>query len=111
MKKGEIGRLLIAQGHRRIMHLSGPTGLIGVERRIRGYKRALASARLDEERLRADGCLAFEGATKPADCVYGVKDGAFTLALVGDSHAAAWFPALERRRLDHRGVQARHFAA
>ena len=57
---------------------------------------ALASARLDEERLRADGCLAFEGATKPADCVYGVKDGTFTLALVGDSHAAAWFPALER---------------
>ncbi len=57
---------------------------------------ALAAARRDEERLRADRCLAFESATKPPNCVYGIKDGAFTVALVGDSHAAAWFPALER---------------
>ena len=25
-----------------------------------------------------------------------MKDGRFTVALVGDSHAAHWFPALER---------------
>ncbi len=41
-----LGRHLIALGHRRIMHLAGPTGLIGPERRIRGYQRALADARL-----------------------------------------------------------------
>ncbi len=42
----EMVRLLIAQGHRRIMHLAGPAGLIGAERRVRGYKRALAAARI-----------------------------------------------------------------
>jgi hypothetical protein len=52
-------------------------------------------ARSDEERLRGDGCLAFEGATKPRACVYGESDAAFTVALVGDSHAAQWFPAVE----------------
>ena len=63
---------------------------------------ALADARADEERLRRDGCLAFEMVTTPADCVYGVRDGAFTVALVGDSHAAQWFPAVERLA-KHRG--------
>jgi len=43
---GELVRHLIAQGHRRIMHVTGPAGLLGTERRIRGYKRALAAARL-----------------------------------------------------------------
>lgn len=37
---------LIARGHQRIMHLAGPAGLLGAERRIRGYKRALAAAHL-----------------------------------------------------------------
>lgn len=37
---------LIARGHWRIMHLAGPAGMIGAERRIRGYKRALAAARI-----------------------------------------------------------------
>lgn len=31
-------------GHRRIMHISGPHSDVGVRRRIRGYKRALADA-------------------------------------------------------------------
>lgn len=42
----ELVSWLIAQGHRRIMHMAGPAGLTGAERRIRGYKRALASARI-----------------------------------------------------------------
>ncbi len=42
----EMVRLLLAQGHRRIMHLAGPTGMLGSERRMRGYKRALASVRI-----------------------------------------------------------------
>ena len=37
-------RHLIARGHRRIMHLSGTRGLLGAERRIDGYRRALAEA-------------------------------------------------------------------
>ena len=32
---------LIKQGHRRILHLAGPAGLVGAERRARGYERAL----------------------------------------------------------------------
>jgi LacI family transcriptional regulator len=42
----EMVRHLVAQGHRRIMHISGTPTLIGAERRIRGYKRALAQARI-----------------------------------------------------------------
>jgi LacI family transcriptional regulator len=47
----EMMRLIIAQGHRRIMHIAGPSYLLGAERRLRAYKRALASARIpvDEE--------------------------------------------------------------
>lgn len=42
----EMVRYLLTCGHRRILHLAGPPGFIGAERRIRGYQRALASARL-----------------------------------------------------------------
>jgi LacI family transcriptional regulator len=42
----EMVRHLVAQGHRRIMHLTGPAGLTGTERRIHGYRRALSSARI-----------------------------------------------------------------
>ena len=59
-------------------------------------KPALGLARSDEERLRGDRCLAFEQVVVPPECVYGNAKGAFTVALVGDSHAAHWFPALER---------------
>ena len=57
---------------------------------------SLARARADEDRLRSDGCLAFEGVVAPPSCVYGNAGGTFTVALVGDSHAAQWFPAVER---------------
>jgi peptidoglycan/LPS O-acetylase OafA/YrhL len=59
-------------------------------------KPALGAARGDEERLRADGCLAFERVVQPPKCIYGVTDATYTVALVGDSHAGHWFPALER---------------
>ena len=57
---------------------------------------SLVTARDDEDRLRSDGCIAFESATAPRSCVYGDPTSAYTVALVGDSHAAQWFPALER---------------
>ncbi len=40
----DLVRHLIAQGHRRILHLAGPPGLLGTARRLRGYRRALAEA-------------------------------------------------------------------
>lgn len=45
----EMVRHLIAQGHRRIMHIAGPPGLIGAARRIQGYRSALADARIPFE--------------------------------------------------------------
>lgn len=42
----EMVTQLIKLGHRRIMHLAGPRGLIGAERRIEGYRRALSAARI-----------------------------------------------------------------
>jgi peptidoglycan/LPS O-acetylase OafA/YrhL len=65
-----------------------------------GLTPSLASARDDEERLRGDGCLAFERVKTPPDCEYGVKGSAITIALVGDSHAAHWFPAIEALALE-----------
>ena len=45
----EMVRHLISRGHRRILHITGKRGLLGAERRILGYKRALASARIPFE--------------------------------------------------------------
>ncbi len=61
---------------------------------------SLTSARDDEERLRGDGCLAFERVVTPPKCEYGVKGAAITIALVGDSHASHWFPAIEAIALE-----------
>lgn len=41
------------------------------------------------------GCHVPISATEPRRCEMGPKDAAFTVVLVGDSHAAHWFPALE----------------
>ncbi len=40
---------LIALGHRRIMHISGPTHMVGSQRRIAGYKRALKAHGIKQE--------------------------------------------------------------
>jgi len=42
----EMVRYLVTQGHRRILHVAGETGLVGAERRMHGYKRALTAARI-----------------------------------------------------------------
>jgi len=55
----------------------------------------LTAAAGDAETLEADLCLLGQPATRPPNCVYGDKNGTFTVALVGDSHAAHWFPAVK----------------
>ncbi|HEX5149372.1 MAG TPA: acyltransferase family protein [Candidatus Limnocylindrales bacterium] len=62
---------------------------------------ALAAARSDKERIIGDGCFMSLRGSKPPDCVYGNRDGTFTVALVGDSHAAHWFPAVEAIANEH----------
>lgn len=56
---------------------------------------SLINARTDYERPWLDGCLGSLSTTVPHDCRYANKGGAFTVALVGDSHASALFPAVE----------------
>lgn len=56
---------------------------------------SIATARSDIDGLNERGCgLSLAGARPPL-CELGDTDGAVTVALIGDSHAAQWFPALE----------------
>ena len=57
---------------------------------------ALVDARDDKERLIADGCFSSLKGSAPKDCTFGNPTGTFTVALVGDSHASHWFPAIEQ---------------
>jgi peptidoglycan/LPS O-acetylase OafA/YrhL len=62
----------------------------------RNVQPSLATAANDWEPLLGDGCLLQELGVQPTDCVFGAKHGQVTVALVGDSHASQWFPALQR---------------
>ena len=53
----------------------------------------------DLPRLYSDGCLLRPGQIKADECLYGDPNGNVRVALIGDSHAAQWFPALERAAL------------
>ncbi len=56
---------------------------------------SLGRAAGDADPLEADGCLLGQPQIQLRNCVYGNKSGSYTVALVGDSHAAQWFPAIE----------------
>jgi peptidoglycan/LPS O-acetylase OafA/YrhL len=62
---------------------------------------SLKLARTDEERILPDGCVTSLEGTRPASCVYGDPAGKVTVALVGDSHASHWFPALNVLANEH----------
>jgi peptidoglycan/LPS O-acetylase OafA/YrhL len=55
----------------------------------------LATVRQDLPAIYADECHAEWKEVAPPDCVYGRKDGK-TVFLIGDSHAAHWFPTFQR---------------
>jgi hypothetical protein len=57
---------------------------------------SLTKARKDSESIVRDKCSLAISGSKPPVCFYGPKNATLTVALVGDSHAAHWFPALER---------------
>jgi peptidoglycan/LPS O-acetylase OafA/YrhL len=61
----------------------------------RDLRPSLGRAREDTDPLRADGCGLSLAGSKPPACVYGDGSGTVAVALVGDSHAAHWFPAVE----------------
>jgi hypothetical protein len=58
---------------------------------------SLAVAEEDIPVIYDDGCHANPAAAEPADgCVFGDRTSSVVVAVFGDSHAAQWFPALER---------------
>jgi hypothetical protein len=60
-----------------------------------GVRPSLLQARKDTESVWHDHCGAQVDDIEPPSCVYGDPNGSLTVALVGDSHAAQWFPAFE----------------
>ncbi len=61
-----------------------------------GLTPSLEAARSDQPRTYGDGCHLEQPVTTIPDCVYGDPASSTTVVLFGDSHAAEWFPALER---------------
>jgi peptidoglycan/LPS O-acetylase OafA/YrhL len=61
---------------------------------------ALTAARADLPVIYSDGCHLGPAATQPGDCIFGDPTSKTTVVLFGDSHAAEWFPALERLSLE-----------
>ncbi|MBF6605092.1 MAG: acyltransferase [Chloroflexi bacterium] len=57
---------------------------------------SLAAARGSLPVTYADGCHLDFAATRPGPCAFGLTTSTKTMILFGDSHAAQWFPALER---------------
>ena len=47
-----------------------------------------------------DGCHVNYGETKSGYCTYGDKESSNTIVLYGDSHAAQWFPVLEKMAIE-----------
>jgi hypothetical protein len=62
----------------------------------------LSDARRDGDGLNERGCGLSLAGSQPPLCKLGLAGGGITVALVGDSHAAQWFPALDAIA-QHRG--------
>ncbi|MDO8485182.1 MAG: acyltransferase family protein [Candidatus Limnocylindrales bacterium] len=61
---------------------------------------ALDAARADIPTIYGDGCHLSQAATTIPECVFGDPDSSTAVVLFGDSHAAQWFPALERLAIE-----------
>jgi hypothetical protein len=70
---------------------------------------SLAAVRNDKPSLYADGCVLERGDQTPPRCLYGATGGSRTVAILGDSHAAQWFPALQKITQQH-GWRLLYFA-
>ncbi|MFB9466608.1 acyltransferase family protein [Streptomyces cinereospinus] len=57
---------------------------------------ALPKVKSSRSAVYRDGCHVDYESTRPRLCVYGKRASSRTVVLFGDSHAAQWFPALER---------------
>ncbi|MGZ4217897.1 MAG: SGNH hydrolase domain-containing protein [Solirubrobacteraceae bacterium] len=57
---------------------------------------SVTAASQDKPLIDKNGCLLVDSAVKSSGCIYGDKTSHTSVVLFGDSHAAAWFPALNR---------------
>jgi len=81
---------------------AAPRATPGPQRLPADVAPSLTKARKDSESIVRDKCSLAISGSKPPVCFYGPKNATLRVALVGDSHAAHWFPALERLA-DERG--------
>ena len=60
----------------------------------------LVAAKGDLPVIYSDGCHVSPARSEPLDCIFGDPQSSTTVVLWGDSHAAQWFPSLERLALE-----------
>jgi hypothetical protein len=65
-----------------------------------GLTPSLDAARADSPAIYENGCHLSQPATTIPDCVFGDPGSSIAVVLFGDSHAAQWFPALERLAIE-----------
>jgi peptidoglycan/LPS O-acetylase OafA/YrhL len=78
-----------------VTQASTPTPSPTIAPTPRELRPRLGDARRDVDGLNERGCGLSLAGSQPPLCTLGTADGAITVALVGDSHAAQWFPALD----------------
>ena len=62
---------------------------------------SLGDAAGDLPQIYDNGCILDLGQSEPKNCIYGDANGAVTIVLFGDSHAAQWMPALHKVASDN----------
>jgi peptidoglycan/LPS O-acetylase OafA/YrhL len=77
-----------------------PQGLVSAERTLT-LTQSPAQARNDDPLGTRDCYAGYVPSTAPPDCQFGDPNGTVTIALVGDSHAEQWFPAMVRAAQVH----------
>jgi peptidoglycan/LPS O-acetylase OafA/YrhL len=83
--------VVVAAPQASVMPVAAPT-LVPAPRELRPR---LSDARNDVDGLNERGCGLSLASSQPPLCHLGAADGHVVVALVGDSHAAQWFPALD----------------
>src|SRR3954468_19737332 len=86
---------LVGQGAGAAIRASDP-GSVSAERALpSGLTPSLGTAVDDVPASYLDGCHSKPGQTRAKVCTYGDKMASVKVLLFGDSHAAAWLPALD----------------
>ncbi|XKH56915.1 acyltransferase [Citricoccus nitrophenolicus] len=89
-----------ASGEHEEMQLFGAAALevdpsVGLVENADGrFQPSAENAASDNPRVYSDGCHATNNETEAMECSYGSESSDFTVAVVGDSHAAQWVPAV-----------------